>query len=135
MITANETWWRTIRAGRGLDAMIAERAMGWRYVRLVDGEWYGAPAEVPAVYRVPPFSTDVAAAWAVVERLHSLGRIGNTPCDLCVTVSFGDQSLCSLSETSTMGYVGYDGPLINVEEVADTVPLAICRAALAAFGA
>lgn len=54
---------------RELDARIAERVMGWRH------DEYGG-YDTPTGYRlpdeIPPYSTDIRAAWEVVERMGSI---------------------------------------------------------------
>lgn len=125
----------TIPAGRELDALVAEKVMGLAYVRRVEGQaawvtgrdWvdpgdytYGEGKWGTLVlYRVPDFSTDIAAAWLVVERMAqsdrnlrlSLDRFG------------GDPWWCEFAD---------EAYTIGAQAVADTAPLAICRAALAA---
>lgn len=107
-------------AGRELDALIAEKVMGGvsRHP-----EWYwlrsGTAPEVPdlptpkgrpAIFCGPGFSTDIAAAWNVVERLKARYRF-------------------------ELVHRGGDRPWVAVfgtwRATADTAPLAICRAALA----
>lgn len=57
---------------RQLDALIAERVMEWKYVRLAGPPWdyYGQePDRGDTNYDVPHYSTDIAVAWQVVETL------------------------------------------------------------------
>jgi hypothetical protein len=68
-----------VNPGRELDALVAEKVMGlpkpWQKYMIEDGarDWfyergldsYGMSKH----HRVPSFSTDIADAWAVVERL------------------------------------------------------------------
>ena len=125
-------------AGRELDALIAEKVMGlppeqWRhdapgcediYYNVCnrcglsqnsksDAEFYQERCPEPA-----PYSTDIAAAWLVVEKLRLAVVSGDDPKD------------------GSHGYwAGVPVPLGgNMEDWrgADTAPLAICRAALAA---
>lgn len=62
-----------MNAGRELDALVAEKVMGWtwdentawsptgsRNARVADGDLW---------WWLPPYSTDIAAAWEVVERI------------------------------------------------------------------
>ena len=85
-----------MEAGREMDAMIAERVMGWIKRRQTD---------------IPHYSTDIAAAFAVVEEMDC-------------------------------GFIQWDVGIFEVEltkecitgfATADTLPLAICRAALKAI--
>ena len=63
-----------IKAGRELDALVAEKVMGWKSVDRADekdgGDFYGVTIRdgLTAVYRVPLYSVDIAAAWEVVEK-------------------------------------------------------------------
>lgn len=140
----------SVEAGRELDALIAEKVMGWQrygamrygkpivvmvakhsdcwnYTRsqadAASGSW--EPTNDPVTERLTPFSTDIAAAWQVVEKFR------------------GDKRL--LFELRTAGRVGpmvdelttYAARFIFLERdfsEAETAPLAICRAALAAVG-
>jgi hypothetical protein len=59
-------------AGRELDALIAEKVMGWK----VNGHdsyyrWWGSPPgwKEPQSVEIPHYSTAIAAAWTVVEKL------------------------------------------------------------------
>jgi hypothetical protein len=59
-------------AGRDLDAAVAEHVMGWTRRDYDDtgaiyGPWWVGPEGAHGPFSLPPFSTDIAAAWAVVE--------------------------------------------------------------------
>jgi Phage ABA sandwich domain len=124
-----------VAAGRALDALVAERVMGWTDIRndhyvLLDpaGVWMGrAPQSQPwdspqdkdrGISLVPHYSTDIAAAWLLVECLRDEGWL------LSITPD----------EPGGGWAVQYKPKERNLHgwERADTVPLAICRAALAA---
>ena len=96
-----------MKAGRELDALIAEKVMGWR-LQAEPYTCWNLPDGDQRIY-TPNFSTDIAAAWRVVEKMRSpdfrLNREGDWVCCFGGTVAF-----CG------------DG---------DTAALAICRAALA----
>ena len=131
-------------AGREMDALVAEKVMGlapcdaWSPVNFGsaggpamwldkpcghDGKCYPTPSEHP--FSGPlHYSTSIAAAWEVVERLRADKVMGGasiaavnapddaTPGEWCVEWFDGDHTLdCAIG---------------------DTAPLAICRAALAA---
>ena len=120
-----------MEAGRELDALIAEKVMGWeatadglywdarqKRTRLVLGSAIAKKREEMGIENGPGFvfapSTDIAAAWEVVEKadLWSLyGSIGDGPYRACI--QFEDR----------------EGLM-----TADTAPLAICLAALKAKG-
>jgi len=124
-------------AGRELDALVAEKVMGWCITAWNDGEPWGnrevfppfepingIPADCDCISHSeagepPHYSTDIAAAWEVIEKAFRSG-FGLTyleyleppqwhcnsglPCD-----EFGCDELCA---------------------TANTAPLAICRATL-----
>jgi hypothetical protein len=60
-----------MEAGRRLDAEIAEKIMGWRnfHTHHFDGMLTGTTPRDEAWTEVPFYSTDIAAAWQVVEKL------------------------------------------------------------------
>ena len=133
-----------MEAGRELDALVAEKVMGWRLVkrgrRVATGSDYQKPGMEVGGFRgnddarrwishvCPEYSTDIAAAWEVVEKMdHPDWRIevGNSvdggfyaimephrPIDDCETCG----------EQSTKDW-----------QAAPTAPHAICLAALAAL--
>lgn len=118
-------------AGRELDALVAEKVMGWTacdaneaYPRWMHGDPGDEFAEagrgrgcapLTTAWRVPysRYSTDIAAAWEVVEKVRG---------DRDVWLQWD-------SETSIWGCQFFSG---GHECFADTAPLAICRAALKA---
>lgn len=119
-----------MKAGRELDALIAEKVMGWKVVpgqykhivppnaqleRSTFCEYVTSSLSVPAM-KLPTYSTDIRAAWEIVEKLcpqedeFQLKRFNKKEWD------------CNFSyfmETSCQ---------------ADTAPHAICLAALKAVG-
>lgn len=121
-------------AGQQLDALVAEKVMGWRWYpcALNDAQKILAPSrEASDTVRigqgvmglVPDFSTDIAAAWPVLEKLAEQGlRVELHDC----RPDEGAQSwrvLFSGADTRTVAYA-----------YASTPMLAICRAALLAVG-
>ena len=139
-------------AGRELDALVAEKVMGWKRRRIVecypgmvgvplddprlDDYWWtsdnrptneiardegggavGECNECGKVYGAGSPSTDIAAAWTVVEKLRG--------CD----------QWPEIGATGRSWYCEFEGePGVIVEGFGDTAPLAICRAALKAVG-
>jgi len=126
-----------MEAGREMDALVAEEVMGWTYISPL---YCGYPASGPigpneavpykwparlGATQVPNYSTDIAAAWQVVEHLYSekwivgIGSLVQVPrewrCELC-NMWEDDFSRCPS----------------DIEANADTAPLVICRAALLA---
>lgn len=99
-------------AGRELDALIAEKVMG-------------IPEDSPQMeFDGPPaYSTDIASAWQVVEKLQAFNPFWNR-------AAFMD---FDLSPTDPKGWTCNFGD-DNTREYADTVPHAICLAALKMVG-
>ena len=112
---------RNMEAGRELDALVAEKVMGWQWY---DGHGTAGPSywetqggEFAHFGEFEP-STDIAAAWEVVEKMAELvGPIS------VAWGSFGTEG----NMASVMAFMG-NPPGV----VAPTAPLAICRAALLA---
>lgn len=126
-------------AGVALDALVGELLMGDRRLDPPVCDSLGLPRfrwkHCGELMEQPPaYSSDIAAAWEVVAKLRAATRLGGVPCDLCVRVTLGDVAFADVYETAGMGYVGYNGPLIDASVEAATVPLAICLAALVAAG-
>ena len=115
-----------MNAGRELDALVAEKVFGW----------------TGGHYESLPFSTDIAAAWEVVERLRSRGISSGHGFnwDLCIKVGHSDDSgwFVELFDLSSMGYCGPADTTIRWDGVdvrnAETASHAICLAALKAVG-
>ena len=117
-------------AGRELDALVAEKVMGWTFQTFPEGacpevrHWHRTspiPEErspewaASFIGACPRFSTDLAAAWTVVEKLRG--------CD----------QWPEIGATGRSWYCEFEGePGVIVEGFGDTAPLAICRAALEA---
>lgn len=127
-------------AGREMDARVAEKVMGIR----VDREFRSAPISrvlkesgdfkalaVPFDY-VKPYSTDIAAAWQVLEKISSnMAAFGLSYCYGFAVELNKDDNLY------TAGFRESDrdkGDVWEKEATAPTAPLAICAAALAAVG-
>ena len=125
-----------LEAGRELDARVGEQVMNWRWLNF--GRSYGGVAMLPPEEwqkylpeylanntvvsctgnppeRLPRFSSDIAAAWAVIEKMRER--------EIMVSVSWGKDGgwWCSIRRTAWP----FEGPY------ADAAPLAICLAALA----
>lgn len=128
--------WRTLPAGRALDALVATRVMGW--VNVIESNppnrtWpsrtrrhWRAPGSVFA-RKLPHYSTDIAAAWEVVRALRD-------PTE-------GDERFWTLTDSGSLGWHADlswnakegDALVPLGEGIGDTAPLAICRAALTAM--
>lgn len=107
-------------AGRVLDAVVAERVLNWTHIKhneLLNEYSVGKDPDVG--WRViPNFSTDIAAAWEVVEKM-----------------PFGyELRLCDYKGSIVRWQAEFHEPGAKTLMVwADTAPLAICRAALLAM--
>ena len=125
-----------MQAGRELDALVAEKAMGTaglRPISVLDGRGWrqdigtlGPSRELGdgrmgrEAKSIPAYSTDIAATWEVVERMRERGL------------------LLSLSDNRTHWRAAFDDPHADEPEgddhEASTAALAICLAALNVFG-
>lgn len=135
-----------LEAGRELDALIAERVMGWKWCASPNTfkpgrpwrRWLAEPYRNMPVWdgvtempidglfdeesNVLYYSTDIAAAWEVVEKLREtwpvvLVTVGPKHYDVEINTDKGSPSHYRLVEDAQ----------------AETLPLAICRAALKAI--
>lgn len=117
-----------LKPGRELDALVAEKVMGWDDSG--DGEWrneFDRPIESIRLWRP---STDISAAWEVVEKMneldfsittHSLGKI--------VTV-YGPET--NHEKIDKAKKAGLHSKLIETCAMTygESVPEAVCKAAL-----
>jgi hypothetical protein len=104
-----------VKAGRELDALVAEKVMGLQPLRRE------VPPDPGAFLDLPHYSTDIAAAWEVVEKL--TGR-RDKDIGFALTVNPGTIG------TSFSALDGTEHWHVN----ASTAPLAICLAALKVVG-
>lgn len=112
-----------MKPSRELDALVAEKVMGWR-VGPIDDDYLasdGTPTgwtKGTCYSQRPPFrpSTDIAAAWEVVQQFDSVKVLkAGASWDCGISVKRGDWFEVELAS-------------------APTAPLAICLAALRAVG-
>jgi hypothetical protein len=124
--------------GRGLDALVAEKVMGWipepgEYP--LGMTWLTTDGEETGWYRTEfgsqecaPFdpSEDISAAWLVVEKMKK--SIADDICKFDLTFQFDD-----IDGTWSVGYFGCDywGDYYSI---AKTLPHAICLVALQTVG-
>lgn len=133
-------------AGRELDQLIAERVMGgfvsdpdalsdtgevWYWLHPKDGVLRGEPYQ----YKVNPVwdhqwarwepSTDIAAAWVVVEKMKEQGN------DFYIE---GYAHFRPRYDVNFKKAISDSFSITHMEAQADTLPLAICLAALKALG-
>jgi len=115
-----------MEAGPEMDALVAERVMGWQLseYRIVrpDGSSFDAPIRemwddpLYSRYSLPPYSTDIAAAWQVVEHMRTIEF------DIDLLLMPDSQDRCCLEHSARIES--------KVCAYAPDMPLAICRAAL-----
>lgn len=109
-----------MKPGRELDALVAEKVMG---IKLPTALIY-RPCDVPDPkvlddIILPHFSTDIAAAWEVVEKMKSFQ----------LNLSNGNGYwACFFKDNTKNGE--WSCPTTITYESAETAPLAICLAAL-----
>lgn len=106
---------------REIDRLVAERVMGWTNLHVV-GTRFGTTPEGKSHRMVPQYSTDISAAWEVVEKLRQSGYQGR--------IDWARPEL---------GYecAFWSSPILPNEMQfprAETAPLAICLAALMVMG-
>ena len=129
-----------LQAGRELDALVAEKLFGWTHVGTSAAYGYPPDSTIPTEERepavgwppraytkqVPKYSTDIAAAWQVVEKLSEKYRV-------CVhrrangDVGEGD-NLYEIVIWLDFWNCDPEKPLAVIRAM--TAPLGICRAAL-----
>jgi hypothetical protein len=128
-------------AGREMDALIAENLFGWHWVTgilafgqpsLISPELYGKQKDhlIDTTLRrdngtFPHYSTDIAAAWEVVEKMRDPSD--DEP-DFWVITDAGKNHGWVVSSY----WAHHDGNIDNFHVQAETAPLAICRASLLA---
>ena len=110
--------------GRELDEAVAQHVMGWKIIEAKDlprNHWPWRKADGEYTYALPAYSTDLYAAWEVVEKMreynmafHAKGWIKTSG----VEVRFSDW----YAENGGNGKIAY--------AIASTPERAICRAAL-----
>lgn len=121
-----------MEAGRELDALIAEKVMGLVRCEKHPGSYCHALPDSPTKGgETRSYSTDISAAWEVVEKL---SQVRPTCFIFKISKSPGGNHKVWVYET--MFRESYDEFLerLCVEAVEDTAPHAICLAALKAIG-
>lgn len=104
-----------------MDALVAEKVMG------KDPKWLelalNAPEDCTPLWKIKPYSTDIAAAWEVIERLRWLFPRQN----ISINILSRDDT------ESRDSFIGIEmfGKM-RIDEQAQTLPHAICLAALKA---
>jgi hypothetical protein len=115
-------------AERGLDTLIAEKVLGWRYVSPDEdypGGWLIGSGQ--KIRRLPFFSADMGDAWIVVNHLEACAWLLNLNCRLLrdaqriYTAHFRE------------GYSPYTGRAVE-DSSRESAALAICLASLKVVG-
>jgi hypothetical protein len=108
-----------MKAGRELDALVAKKVFG-AYLEEHDSRepWNCDVCGKPFYSDLPPYSTDIAAAWLVAEKADLFGR-------KMLVLSFDGERWIISDEVTPAGPHG-------VCARAETVPLVLCLAALKA---
>jgi hypothetical protein len=110
-----------MNAGSDLDALVAEKVIGCRVIRPETGDRYPlcgcdkSPHDKPGTFRIESYSTDIAAAWKVADK---------------VGLFFG-----RFSKDEYWAFLSVSNYLNGHVSKAKAAPLAICLAALEAVKA
>ena len=115
-----------MQAGRELDALVAERVMGWKYLPAgahpnLHSEAWTNDDGASAVFDPPPYSTSIQDAWQVVEKMRGRQRIAQEN-------NTSDQAWVKFVWALPMAQHGVHYMLFNL------TPEAICLAALNSVG-
>jgi len=121
-----------LAAGGELDALVAEKVMGG--VRTDPGSYRypEAPSRRAGVYWLPQYSTSIADAWLVVEKMREKGWV------YCIVQSYPENAEEPSWDDSTMRvrwwveFSRYRSPVEVTSPECETPALAICLAALKA---
>lgn len=126
---------------REIDALVAEKVMGYAKPENVNGEIgfteHFIGTGTSRFHVLPHYSTEIAAAWKVVERLKEAGWVVEIRTWGASTPQ-GPKTLATLwKEWTTQGY-GRTRPQLmrgdSLQVPGDTAAHAICRAALKSVG-
>jgi len=123
-----------VNAGRELDAVIAEKVMGYKYSDQFKAYVHNERA-IDYSY-APPFSTDIAWAWEVLNKLNF--SVIKTPDGFIsgeAEYQFGQSQTSGYEEWPEDYNIGYAIPAENNPVECETAPHAICLAALKVIGA
>jgi hypothetical protein len=125
----------TRKAGLNLDEEIAQRVMGWKpYISKRSGTWIAPGGYHASRDSWPSYSTDIAAAWEVVEKLSGFVDARAEPWWSVAVFN------CQKNQVGCRVYACHPGQslfdvearAIIAETVGDSAAHAICLAALAA---
>ncbi len=105
-------------AGRELDVIVAEKVMGWRIIDRAHAMGAREKSDLMGIQAIPPYSTDIAAAWQVM--------------DLLVEWRF-NPTLGLWGFAEELPPMGWYCDLAGYKSFGTTAPHAICNAGLHAF--
>ena len=114
-----------MKAGRELDALIAEKVMGGhrdKVHRVTNVDIYNKDITIGPDLVIPHYSTDIAAAWKVVEKIASEDRGEPNVLEIYGPLSDGYKV--------TAIWEHHDGAIPLDGIIAKTAPLGICLMAL-----
>jgi hypothetical protein len=112
-------------ASREMDALVAEKVMEFGVMRWINHPTYDPKIITPVEMELPHYSTDISAAWQVLEQLRDPSE--SEPDFWSITDAGIEQGW--IVENI---WAHHDGDIPNFAVQAETAPLAICRAALLA---
>lgn len=133
-----------MKPGRELDALVAEKVMGWTKLLTPEGEQIFDYWRSPEPYMrnctsddIPQYSTDIAAAWQVIDKLTAGDETDEDPIQL--TRGHRLRRLYSSADWHSGRNSGWWALFVTdgtpgYGAYGDTAPHAICLAALAAVG-
>ncbi len=118
-----------MKPGRKLDALVAERIFGYKSIEDLERSYISPEGDhiykdfvgAPESMKLPRFSTSIAAAWEVVEKLKG---------SFLINTDHGTPAEWSVNWIVILG----DELPKNVGAIGVTAPHAICLAALKAVG-
>lgn len=122
----------SVKAGRELDALVAEKVMGLRLGRFGHGDALEVINEAGDFVSIAPYSTDIAASWEVVEAMRA--KFPSARFALLETYNEA-QGPGRKFGAGWSHYLGMGDVRTLGKATADTAPLAIALAALKAVGA
>lgn len=122
-----------LEAGPELDALVAEKVMGWKW-NIRNGVCYAEHDTFNAPDCWPAFSpsTDIAAAWEVMEKLVSMDFDVDVAMSSKVANDYSKRCYCHFQAGDDNAPWKENFKLAQAWAL--TAPLAICRAALKAVG-
>lgn len=119
---------------RSLDVLIAKKVTGWKGIREGNFPGFDYVGKKPLSngensrddYLIPSYSTDIAAAWQVIEKLRQDHRVDISLCNNSIVLpDYQNQVRVKVFDR---------GEISAIEQTDIAAPLAICLAALRVVG-